>query len=339
MPTKPKKAASTTNLNKLKIKNVDLKNKKEFPDPPFPVLPKHAFLTLIVAPPGSGKTNLLCYMIMNLYQKYFHRIVVCSTTIDNDDKWWTVREKKNLIIENKPLMKILEGKVNNKSNYKIVHKNESELQMNNQADKEKFDGKIDGEDLFVHIDQLYPVIEEQQNMIEYLAEEKDMGKDAKYVADRLLVILDDQAGNFSTQTNTKLNNFVIRHRHYSASVIVVSQVYKAVPKVIRYNAQQLLLFEIGNKEELREIYKERGDMYSEEEWLQMYKYCISEPFAFMYFNSKFPRGHRFYKGFETPLESSKDLPAPPAPPQMDTNDKKSNTDPNTIEDESTTPAQ
>lgn len=306
MGSNNKRKRSSLKPSDLSIKNIDPKDKKEFPDAPFPTLPKHAFLMVIVAPPGSGKTNLLCYMVLNFYQKYFHRIIVCSTTVANDDKWWVVKQKKHLVSENKQLKKILEGKDGDKNSgkYKIVYETESKLE-DHQNKEEKFDGKIDAEDMVVHLDELQPILQEQQSMIEYLADEKDMQKDAKYVADRLLVIIDDQAANFSVATNTPLNNFIARHRHFSASVIVVSQVYKALPKFIRHNAQQLILFEIGNKEELKEVYKERGDVYSEQEWLQMYKEAVSEPFSFMYFNVKFKRGQRFYKRFEECLEQGK----------------------------------
>jgi Ni2+-binding GTPase involved in maturation of urease and hydrogenase len=51
------------------------------PPPKNEVLPTHEFTFGIVAPPGSGKTNLICNLLL-FYKKYFHNIVVVSPSIN-----------------------------------------------------------------------------------------------------------------------------------------------------------------------------------------------------------------------------------------------------------------
>lgn len=289
------------NRNLLVVKSIEPANKKDFLPVKFPdVLPQHAFTMLMVAPPGAGKTNLLCYMLLHLYNAYFHRVVVCSTTIDNDEKWQVIKEKKLLLVENKKLNDIMYGhKKSGKSGkkHKLIFESENTLE---DKPEEKFDGKIPEEDFFSDIDKIFPILEEQQNTVEWLSSE-GYKTDARYIADRMLIILDDQAGNFDMSRKSPFNNFFIRHRHYSASVIVITQAYKAIPKTVRISFKCLILFEIGNQAELKSIFEENSNVFSEEEWMKMYYYAVKEPFSFLYFNYKFPKKRRFHKRFEAIL--------------------------------------
>jgi hypothetical protein len=68
----------------------------------------------------------------------------------------------------------------------------------------------------------------------------------KYLADRTLFIFDDQVGSpmFRGSNGNEFKAFCTKHRHYSASMIVVSQGYKEVPKTIRTNFTCLIIFEM-----------------------------------------------------------------------------------------------
>lgn len=293
------------------VKSVDPKQKFHHPPPAFKHLPQHPFSMIMVAPPGSGKTNLLCWMILKLYKGFFHRIVVCSTTLDNDEKWNQVKKEKHLLGKNKKLEHILDGLAKSKHNkkWKLIHANEKEQAKNQLKDEqgENDDGQIDEDDMFMDINRIFPILEEQQEMVkflkEYLKEEKKDEDQAIYLADRLLVILDDQAGKFDNGTNTPLNNFVIRHRHFSASIIIVTQAYKAIPRTIRLSCLQLVLFDIGSQNELKGIYEDRGGTLDEKTWLEVYKYAVKDrPYSFLYFNNKFDDGKRYYKRFESMIK-------------------------------------
>lgn len=282
----------------LKIGNVEPKEKYEFPKVAHPILPQHPFSTLLVAPKGGGKTNLICHLLLHQYKGYFNRVVVCSPTLENDAKWEMVKKTKGILKENKKLEQILKGKPKNKKRWKIVFENPEDSAKNSKPES-KFDGRIDEEDMFSEQHKIFPIIEHQQAVIEYLRDH-DHVEDARYIIDRVLIILDDQAGLFKMSvSNNPMINFVLKHRHSSTSLIFVTQAYKAIPKSIRINMNSLILFEIPNSVELRTIYEEYPDKLEEDEWMWLYWHIIdSEPYSFFYLNNHFPAGERIHKRFE-----------------------------------------
>jgi len=96
----------------------------------------------------------------------------------------------------------------------------------------------------------------------------------------------------------RFNDINTRHRHYSASVIMVSQGYKEIPKTVRSNWTALILFEIANDKEVSVIYEEATMGFEREIWYEMYKHAILEPYGFMYMNSKQPKKFRIMKNFD-----------------------------------------
>lgn len=298
----------------LSIDNIEPKEAGSFPPVSHENLPQHPFSLLLVAPKGGGKTNLICNLILKQYKGYFHRIVVCSPTLENDPKWELVKATKNVLAENKKLNKILKGEVRKgKRKWRIVFENNLE-QKDDDADK--FDGRIDEKDMFSQQSKIFPVIEEQNAMIEFL-KDQNYGTKSKFIIDRTLIVLDDQAGLFKmSNSQNPLVNFVLKHRHYSTSVIFVTQAYKAIPKAIRINMNALILFEIPNASELQCIYEEYPDKLTEEEWMRLYWHIIdSKPYAFFYMNNHFGAGKRIFSCFEKRYivenRTKRDLDAPP----------------------------
>lgn len=287
----------------LKIGNVEPKEQYQHPRVSHPVLPQHPFSMLIVAPKGSGKTNLICHLILHQYKQYFNRIVVCSPTLHNDPKWTLVRETKHLLKENKKLEQILEGRSKHKKRWKIVFKDPANEE---RSDKDhKYNGQIPDEDFFSDQSRIFPVLDEQQTTIDFL-EDHGYKKQAPFIADRLLIVLDDQAGLFKmSNSNNPMINFVIKHRHFSCSLMIVTQAFKAIPATIRTNCNALILFDIANKEELKKIYEEMGDV-DESLWYSMFKHATQEQYSFLYYNNKFPKQDRYYKRFESKLSVTDD---------------------------------
>lgn len=281
----------------LKIDVIKPKNDLKHPPVKFPnVLPQHEFSMLIVAPKGSGKTNFICNLLLKQYKGYFHRVLVCSPTVDNDPKWDVVKDTKGVLAENKKLNKIKdkvpEGK---KRKLPPIVRKDGEKESSDPSES-KFDGIIPEDDFFINLDELPPKLKKQNEEIQSMREEH--GDKSKFIADRMLVILDDQAGMFKGgNTNNPMVNFVLRHRHYSASVIIVTQAYKAIPKSIRTNCNALIAFEIANLGELRVVYEEWPESMREEEWMEVFEYCTREPFTFIYINNSFPKGRRIFKNF------------------------------------------
>jgi hypothetical protein len=253
---------------------------------------------LMVAAKGGGKTNFLCNLILRQYKGYFNRIVVCSPTIENDDKWDVVKRTTGVLAENKKLDSLLDGRATHKKKWKLVFKNQMDEEQ--KPDENKFDGKIDEDDMFSSQQGIFPIIEHQQNVIEFL-KENDHKKDFKVLLDRVLIIFDDQAGLFKMSGGQNpLTNYFLKHRHYSTSVIFVTQAYKAIPRAIRVNMSCLILFEIPNQSELDQIYEEYNAKLGYDQWMELYWHCVEDqPYSFLYYNTHFKASERFFKRFET----------------------------------------
>lgn len=275
---------------------IEPKNFKDHPKPKYEHCPKHEFSMLLVAPKGSGKTNLICNLLLNHYKGYFHQIWVCSPTVKSDEKWDMVKNTKHVLLENRDLDRVVNNIQKRKNIPKIVHKG-------NGSPMSTFDGKIPEEDFFENMKDILPRVQEQKEIIESL-KNRDI-KHYKQVADRILVILDDQAGAFPGGTTTNpMSNFVIKHRHTSTSIILVTQAYKMIPRSIRTNCNCMILFRIPNLIELKMIYEENPEGCHEPEWMKLYDYATSEPFSFLYINNKFPKGKTMFKNLDLLLNQS-----------------------------------
>ena len=286
----------------LSVEAIEPKNKYEHPPPYHAHLPKHEFSMLIVAPKGSGKTNLLCNLITKHYKGYFHRILVCSPTVMNDEKWTVVKKTKHVLAENKKLQEVLDNRKRGSKIKKVVFSEKEPLEKQLKDLEEKFDGIIPEEDFFTDLSMVPEKIKEQQAVIKEL-HDKGREEQAKFIADRLLVILDDQAGMFKGgNVNNPMVNYVIKHRHASSSVIIVTQAYKAIPKTIRTNCNALIVFRIPNFSELHAIYEENPEDLSEEEWLRLYDHATKEDYSFLYINNKFRKRETVFKRFERMLK-------------------------------------
>lgn len=271
------------------------------------VMMQHPFSLLNVAPKGSGKTNLICNLIMNHYKGYFHQIWVCSPTVDNDDKWDVVKATKGLVSKNKLKLKLFDKDDDvkiTKDTPKVVHE-DTDAARDQMLNEPKDHGKIPENHFYTEMEELQDPLQKQMNEMKHIRSElpESEKKNTKYYADRILVILDDQAGLYrGGVTNNWQINFVIKHRHYNTSLIVVTQAYKAIPKSIRTNCNALICFEVPNSQELKVIYEEWPTNMDEHEWMDAYEQAVEEPFSFLYINTHFPKGHRMFVRFEKSIK-------------------------------------
>lgn len=150
--------------------------------------------------------------------------------------------------------------------------------------KKEFDGKLLKKHMHAHYDEsdLQEVMDTQMSEIKRL---KRHGK-TKHAADRQLLVFDDLVGSnlFSGKKDNPFIRLNTTMRHYSTSAVMVTQAYKAVPKVVRVNASVLILFAISNHAELESIYEENSVGLKKETWMELYKECTAEPFSFMTIN-------------------------------------------------------
>lgn len=79
---------------------------------------------------------------------------------------------------------------------------------------------------------------------------------------------------------------------------MVTQGYKEIPKTIRTGWTGLLVYEIGNEKEVEVIYEEYSLALPKKVWLEAYRYCVKDPYSFMYINMCKPKGERLRKNFD-----------------------------------------
>lgn len=176
-----------------------------------------------------------------------------------------------------------------------------ERSTGNASELQKIVDKIDehtpeiGEDNFYEDyddDEFQELMKEQDNMIAFLKEHDY----PKYLADRILIIFDDLVGSDLFKSRF-FKGFNTRHRHYSVSAIMVTQSYKEIQKTIRTQWSGLLVYEIGNEQEVFVIYEEYSMGLNFKEWLEVYRHCTEKDYSFMFINFQKPKKERIMKNF------------------------------------------
>ena len=290
-------------MSSLKVVAIKPIHDVEHPPMKHPVLPQHEFGLLIVAPPGSGKTNLICNLLLNHFKGYFHEVWICSPTVKNDPKWERVLAARHVLCENKKLKKILgeKDKKTGKDLPKIVHKSEGDATKHLQDEPidNKFDGRIPETDVFDDLNEIPKRLEQQHHMLERLEKLGYESSKAKYLINRVLLIEDDCAGLYrNANKSDPLTNAVFKRRHFGCSMIKVTQQFNAMPAAHRIAMGALILFDIPNKKELETIYESYQMGLDRNEWQKVYDYCTRKPFSFLYYNCNFPKGQRLYRNFD-----------------------------------------
>lgn len=232
--------------------------------------------------------------MLELYKGYFHEIIIFSPTLLNDDKW-DYAKKLQLREENKPLLKFLasldgDGDDENKMFPHLTEKVKS---------RKKFDPKIPEKNFIVDYtpQKLEEIVEEQNGMIEFLKSHDQ----PKFLANRICVIFDDLVGSdlFDGGRKNYFTGFNTRHRHYSFSMFMISQAFKAIPKTIRTQWTCLTAFRIGSDKEVESIYEEFPMGLKRLEWEAVYKYCTEGMHDFFFVDFQKPRGEQIMKNFDT----------------------------------------
>lgn len=106
-----------------------------------------------------------------------------------------------------------------------------------------------------------------------------------------LIILDDVAYTPLLKFNSALGREILRLRHFNASIIILSQLYKAVPPAIRVNLSDMILFRNDNNGELKKIEEEISSV------MDHYDEATREPYSYLHidFTENLMSGKRFNK--------------------------------------------
>lgn len=116
---------------------------------------------------------------------------------------------------------------------------------------------------------------------------------------RLLIIFDDLVGSslFSGKKDNPFKRLNTNHRHHSASILMVSQAYKELPKTVRTNFSCLVIFEIPNEKEVDVIQEENPLYMKKKDWLEAYEHAVEGDHDFMFINYQKPKRLRLMKNF------------------------------------------
>jgi hypothetical protein len=274
--------------------------KYKHPDPPNEALMRHEFTIGLIAPKGAGKTTLICNLL-NFYKGYFHNIVIFSPTMESDEKFVWLKAQK-LLGRNTALEKFIRNLKRKKDNESLVERPDDEDEFEGLVpSKDEFDGIIPENCYYneYNDDAFKALMDEQKHVIKLLEKHGQ----PKYLANRLLVVFDDLVGSslFSGSRGSYFKGINTRHRHFSASFIMVSQGYKEIPKTIRTNWTGLITFEIGNEREIMVIFEEYTMGLNWNQWKELYDHAVEEDHSFLYINYQRPRRLRIMKNFDTVL--------------------------------------
>ena len=283
---------------KLEVTQIPVPFGFNHPDTPGNILPRHEFSMGIIAPKGSGKTTVIANLL-KFYKNYFHTILVFSPTVASDEKWdWVKRQQ--LLGENKPLKKWLNDlKHKQNQDNPVVEKSMNASELLDSTDLKKMtDFRIPEECFYSEYneDTLQEIMDEQMQLVKML---KEHGK-SKHMANRILIVFDDLVGSslFSNRKDNPFKKLNSNHRHYSASLLMVTQAYKEIPKTVRTNFSCLVIFEIPNDKEIEVIFEENPNYLKKDEWMEAYEYATDGDHDFMFINYQKPKRLRLMKNFD-----------------------------------------
>jgi hypothetical protein len=130
---------------------------------------------------------------MEFYQGYFHKVCILSPTVKSDVKW-KYAMKLPVLAENKPLKNWIKQLKQKKENDSVVSPATIDQRLNGLIDDKKFEPQIP-EECFFHgsevVGAIRKLLDDNKDIVDLLDEEGQM----KTLADRILLICDDQVGS------------------------------------------------------------------------------------------------------------------------------------------------
>lgn len=287
----------------LEVLPIPVPKGSDHPPPPYGdgLLPVHEFTMGLIAPKGKGKTTTIINFL-EFNKKYFHKIFVLSPTIKSDIKW-KYAKSLNLLLENRPLKAWKKAMMEKEARANpIVSPAPVSSKLDLIDEDEPFQEQIP-EKCFFHGNEVVGAVRKILDTNKEIVDLLDEHGKFKTLADRILLICDDQVGSdlFVGPLKKYFVGANTRHRHFSASIIIVSQGYKEIPKTIRTGFTCLLVYGIGNMKEILVIYEEFQMDLSWDEWYELYRAATKEKHDFLFIDLYGPPGYELRKGFDTAL--------------------------------------
>lgn len=136
-------------------------------------------------------------------------------------------------------------------------------------------------------------------LTEKLKSDGDYGK-------RTLIIIDDMTGDKIYNSRSSLYKFSFNHRHFpqnaGTSIWLISHSYKSLPKAMRNNITDLIVYKIHSLEEKKEFYEDNGGQLNKKEFYKLLDMATDNKFNFLYIKKDEPMTTRFRHNFNRIIE-------------------------------------
>jgi len=138
-----------------------------------------------------------------------------------------------------------------------------------------------------NVEVLNSIIAEQKDLVETYGKKKSAP---------ILIVLDDVVGELDAKRKEFLKKSYFGLRHFNGSIILLSQQYKMVPKPVRLNASDSILFECSNEAELANITEEQN--IEKDRFINIYDFATQvQPYSFLCIRHKNPKPKRYQLRF------------------------------------------
>lgn len=248
------------------------------------LVPKHPFSMQMNGSKGSGKSSTLLNMLLNpkILNKVFNRIIFVSPTSMLDQKVRKL-DDYDVVVANFPLAKKIWKDRIEKMGERQAGSFKDCILANN-LDNTEIEWKES-----ISQGELDLIAQQQADIISRFGKE---------FSNKILIVLDDMAGDSRFYKSDQLAKFLFNSRHRNCSIIMTSQNYYSIPKKIRTNNSQLILWDSGNEKENKTIYEENCNKINFKQFNQIYRTCVDVDFGFLVINYQNPKKFIYQQQFE-----------------------------------------
>ncbi len=133
-----------------------------------------------------------------------------------------------------------------------------------------------------------------------LGQDEEIEEEGKENADKILLVMDDLAGQKGVFSGAKgiMNRLAFNHRHANASIIITSQGLRQINSAFRDNFSAVIFFSgISNRLELNKIYEEYLGDFTKDEANELLEYIFDGRYNFLFINFQKGKESRYFKNF------------------------------------------
>lgn len=289
----PLKQTPETDLVPLKVEEHAL---REAP----PTMCQPPFLCGLFGERGAGKTTAMMQML-RWYDHYkaFDHITIYSPTYEKDPKWEALLDHGKLNAKIEMVQKFTYEHFENRLREMDSALNDYTEWLQALKAWKKFKKHHFKEDALTEEELLRLWTYDFQDPAESLAAQ-DRYKNGR---PSFLMVFDDHSGNkdiYRQDCRGPVGMFVLRHRHYSCSIMFLSQSYRnGVPTNMRINLSMLIMFSCKSDKIRFMISEEMCSFVTPEQFVDMWKYATEgeeHGFFLVQYDMKKPEW-RFRKNF------------------------------------------